>query len=233
MQSSEEPSVSSCIDIGRVYLESGIPQKALEWINRISSYETFMDRERRELLQEIYGQLGDSRKEAELAWLSFRKNRNLHTLDKLLKVIGEEKREQVIDDEAGFIIDDGKTDYSDIQFLIDVKKIDEAEICILVMAGTQTLNGRFYEKLLPMAKAMESEGRLLAAYVIYRALLESILGRNFYKAYPHAARYLMKLDDLAAGIEDWQDLGEHGMYHVWLNQVHGKKTSFWKHYRGA
>jgi hypothetical protein len=232
MQSTEEPSVSSCIDIGRVYLESGFPQKALEWINRISSYETFMDRERREILQEIYGQLGDSQKEAELAWLSFRKSRNLHTLEKLLKVIGEEKRELVIDDEAGFIIDDGKVDYSDIKFLIDVKKFDEAEICILVMAGTKTLNGRFYETLLPMAKSMESEARMLAAYVIYRALLESILDRKFYKAYPHAAKYLKKLDHLAAEIEDWQDLGEHGMYHVWLNQVHGKKSSFWKHYRG-
>ena len=89
-------------------MKSGFPQKALEWINRISSYETFMDRERREILQEIYRQLGDSQKEAELAWLSFRKSRNLHTLEKLLKVIGEEKREMVIDDEAGFIIDDGK-----------------------------------------------------------------------------------------------------------------------------
>ena len=115
---------------------------------------------------------------------------------------------------------------------IDVKKYDEAEICILVMAGTKTLNGHFCETLLPMAKSMESEARMLAAYVIYRALLESILDRKFYKAYLHAAKYLKKLDHLAAEIEDWQDLGEHGMYHVWLNQVHGKKSSFWKHYRG-
>jgi hypothetical protein len=232
LQSKEEPGISSCIEIGRVYLESGFPQKALEWISRIPANETFMDRERREILQEIYGQLGDSQREAELAWNSFRKSRNLHSLDKLLKVIGEEKREQVVDDEAGFIIDEGKTDYSDIKFLIDVKKFDEAELCILVKAGTQTLNGRFYETLLPMAKSMESETRMLAAYVIYRALLESILDRKFYKAYPHAAKYLRKLDRLAAEIEDWQDLGEHGMYHVWLNQVHGKKSSFWKHYRG-
>ncbi len=232
MRSADKPSVSTCIDIGRVYLETGNPQNALEWINRIPSNETFMDRERREILQEIFGQLGDSQKEAEMAWLSFRESRNLHTLDKLLKVIGEDKRKQVIDDEAGYIIDDGKTDYSDIKFLIDVRKIDEAEICILAMAGTQTLNGRYYETLLPMAKSMESESRMLAAYVIYKALLESILDRKFYKAYPHAAKYLRKLDHLAAEIEDWQDLGEHGMYHVWLNQVHGKKSSFWKHYRG-
>jgi len=232
LQSTEEPGVSSCIDIGRVYLESGKPRKALEWINRIPAFETFMDRERREILQEIYGQLGDSQKEAELAWISFRKRRNLHTLDALLEVIGEEKRKQVIDDEAGFIIDDGNTDYSDIKFLIDVKKYDEAEICILAMAGTRTLNGHFYETLLPMAKSMESEARMLAAYVIYRALLESILDRKFYKAYPHAAKYLQKLDLLALKIKDWQDLGEHGMFHVWLNQAHGRKSSFWKHYRG-
>ena len=232
LESQKEPGTSTCLDIARVYLESGEPQTALEWINRISPYETFMDSERRDLLQQIYGQLGDSRKQEEMAWLTFRKNRSLQTMDNLLKIIGEEKREQVIEDEAGFIIDDGKNDYSDIQFLIDVRKFDEAEICILVKAGTKTLNGDFYYTLLPMAKAMESEERMLAASVIYRALMDSILDRKFYKGYPHAARYLRKLDMLAVKIDDWQDLGEHGMYHVWLNQVHGKKSSFWRHYRG-
>lgn len=232
LESQQEPGTSTCLDITRIYLESGDPQNALEWVNRIPSDETFMDRERRELLQEIYGQMGDSRKEAEMAWLTFRNSRSLLTLDKLLKIIGEEKRDQVIEDEAAHIIDDGTEDYSEIQFLIDVKKFDEAEICILVKAGTKTLNGDFYSTLLPMAKAMESEDRLLAAYVIYRALLESILDRKFYKAYPHAAKYLRKLDMLALEIDDWQDLGEHGGYHVWLNQVHGKKSSFWRHYRG-
>ena len=76
------------------------------------------------------------------------------------------------------------------------------------------------------------EGRLLTAYVIYRALLESILERKFYKGYPIAAKYLTKLDLLATEIDNWQDLGEHGMFHVWLNQVHGKKSSFWRNYRG-
>ena len=232
LESQEEPGTSTCLDIARVYLKSNDPQTALEWINRISQYETYMDSERRDLLQQIYGQLGDSRKQEEIAWLTFRKCRTLNTLEKLLRIIGEEQREQVIEDEAGYIIDDGRTEYSDIQFLIDVRKFDEAEICILVKAGTKTLNGEYYYTLLPMARAMESEGKMLAAYVIYRALLESILDRKFYKAYPHAAKYLRKLDILALEIEEWQDLCEHGMYHVWLNQVHGKKSSFWRHYRG-
>ena len=83
-----------------------------------------------------------------------------------------------------------------------------------------------------MARTMESEGRMLAASVIYRALLESILDRKYYKAYSHAAKYLRKLDMLALEIEDWEDMGEHGMYHLRLNQLHGKKSSFWRHYRG-
>jgi len=232
LESQKEPGTSTCLDIARVYLESGQPQTALEWIDMIPSHETFMDSERRDLLQQVYGQLGDSKKQEEMAWVNFRMLRCLNTLDNLLKIIGEEKREQVIEDEAGFIIDDGRTEYSDIQFLIDVRKFDEAEICILVKAGTKTLNGEFYYTLLPMARAMESEGRNLAASVMYRALLDSILDRKYYKAYPHAARYLRKLDMLASEIDDWQDLGENSMYHVWLKQVHGKKSSFWRHYRG-
>ena len=231
LEPQEEPGTSSCLDIARVYLESNDPQKALEWINRIQPYETYMDSERRDLLQQIYGHLGDSKKQEEIAWLTFRKCRTLNTLEKLLRIIGEEQRKQVIEDEAGFIIDDGRTEYSDIQFLIDVGKFDEAEICILVKAGTKTLNGEIYYTLLPMARAMESEGKMLAASVIYRSMLDSILERKFYNGYVHAARYLRKLDILAVDIDDWQDLGEHGMYHVWLNQVHGKKSSFWRHYR--
>lgn len=232
LESQEEPGTSTCLDIARVYMEGNDPQTALEWIDRILPHETFMDREKRDLLQQIYGQLGDSRKQEEIAWLTFRKCRTLNTLGKLLRIIGEEKRKQVIEDEAGFIIDDGRTEYSDIQFLIDVKKFDEAEICILVKAGTKILNGEFYYTLLPMARAMESEGKMLAASVIYRSMLDSILERKFYNGYVHAARYLQKLDILAVDIDDWQDLGEHGMYHVWLNQVHGKKSSFWRRYRG-
>ena len=232
LESREEPGTAAFLDIATVYLENNEPRIALEWINRISKDETFMDQERRNLFQQIYGQLGDSRKEEEIAWLSFRKQRTLQTLENLLNIIGDEKREQVIHNEAGFIIDDGKTDYLDIQFLIDVRQFDEAEICIQVMAGTRTINGDYYTILLPMAKAMEFEGRLLTAYVIYRALLESILERKFYKGYPIAAKYLTKLDLLATEIDNWQDLGEHGMFHVWLNQVHGKKSSFWRNYRG-
>lgn len=232
LERNPEPGVAACIDIARVYLETGDPQTAFNWLNRIPENETYMDDERRELLQRVYGKLGDNAKEEEIAWLTFRKSRSMQTLENLLHVIGEDKREQVIHNEAAFIIDDGKTDYHDIRFLVDVKRFEEAEICILVKAGTRSLDGYYYSTLLPMAKAMEQAGKSLAAYVIYRALMVSILDRKFYKGYGHAAKYLGKLDLLAKKITDWQDLGAHEVFHIWLQQEHGKKSSFWNHYRG-
>jgi hypothetical protein len=74
-------------------------------------------------------------------------------------------------------------------------------------------------------------GRKLAASLIYRNLLNSLLERSYNKGYSITATYLRKLDLLALEIEDWVGFREHGLYHVWLNQEHGKKSSFWAKYR--
>jgi hypothetical protein len=79
---------------------------------------------------------------------------------------------------------------------------------------------------------MEKDERFLAAYVIYSELMVSILDRKFYKSYPHAAKYLKKLNTLSEKIEDWENLGNHLGLLTWLEEVHGKKSSFWRHYRG-
>lgn len=205
LQHQPDPGISSCLEIARVYLENGDPDSALKWVERIPAEESYMSYQKTDLLQQIYGQLGDTGKQAEMAWINFRTFRSLTSLENLLEIIGEDTRERVIEDEAAFIIDDVKTDYSDIKFLTDVGKLDEAEICILAKAVTGTLEGQYYSTLLPFAHAMETDGRYLPASLIYRALLDSILERKYYKAYPYAARYLRKLDTLAENIEDWPE----------------------------
>lgn len=55
---------------------------------------------------------------------------------------------------------------------------------------------------------------------------------KFYKGYPHAAKYLRKLNALSEKIEDWENLGNHLELLTWLEDVHGKKSSFWRHYNG-
>jgi hypothetical protein len=78
--------------------------------------------------------------------------------------------------------------------------------------------------------AMESENRNLAACLIYRSLLVSILERGYTKAYPHGVRYLKKLDKLSETITDWKRFHRHEAFKDRIIQAHGRKRSFWSKY---
>ena len=64
--------------------------------------------------------------------------------------------------------------------------------------------------------------------VLYRALLNDILGRGKSPAYGHGARYLANLAALAEDIADWQTLDNHATYALGLRKSHGRKACFRK-----
>ncbi|MGM0365023.1 MAG: DUF6880 family protein [Actinomycetota bacterium] len=107
-------------------------------------------------------------------------------------------------------------------------KIDEAEEYIINRAGQ--LDGDHYTGLLNLVKLMESEGRFLAASVIYRSLLFSILDRRYSKAYYHGIRYLKKLDKMAVRVSDWKDFEDHLIFKERIYNEHKRKRSFWGGY---
>jgi hypothetical protein len=106
--------------------------------------------------------------------------------------------------------------------------IEEVERYLLERA--EQLNGDLYTSLPPLAEAMETDARNLAATVIYRALLDSILRRGQTKSYPHGVRYLKKLDRLAKSVTDWRGQVNHDSYLQQVRQSHGRKYSFWSRY---
>lgn len=77
-----------------------------------------------------------------------------------------------------------------------------------------------------MAETLEQAQRLLAASLIYRALIDSILRRAQSKYYHHGVRYLHKLEALAPAITDWERFGTHDDYFRGLQQIHARKSSF-------
>jgi hypothetical protein len=93
------------------------------------------------------------------------------------------------------------------------------------------LDGYNYGALLSLAEAMESENRHLAAGLIYRSLLVSILERGYTKAYSHGVRYLKKLDKLSGTITDWKNFDDHEAFKQRIIQAHGLKRSFWSKYQ--
>lgn len=221
-------STAACVDIGRVYLESSDAGTALSWLDRIPVTEAFMAHERDQLLLDIHGRLGNAEKQAEVAWRMFKRSRCGISLCRLLAVIGEDKRDAVIEGEVAVISQAKALSLSDAAFLIEIGRVDEAETCLI--DRRDQLNGDFYTYLLPMAEVMEKGGRLLGATVVYRALLESILQRARTKTYPHGVRYLKRLDKIAKHVTGWGDVDGHAVYAGNLRQKHGRKTSFWSRY---
>ncbi len=62
----------------------------------------------------------------------------------------------------------------------------------------------------------------------YRALIDDILQRARSPAYGHAARYLARLDALAAsGASVEPNAPDHDTYLRNLRQAHGRKAGFW------
>jgi len=221
-------STAAFVDIARVYLESGNVQTAYSWLNKIPENETFQSHERDQLLQEIYRRQGDDEKLTELLYRKFRSYHSNKTLEDLLAVIGSNKRDETISKELVLILANPVFCELDADFLISIGKIEEAEKLILERA--EQLDGNYYGSLISLAKTMESENRNLAATLIYRSLLISILERGYTKAYRHGVRYLKKLDELATSITQWIKFDNHETFKDQIHLSHGRKHSFWSKY---
>lgn len=221
-------STADCVDIAQVHLDSGDALTALSWIQRVPENETFQACERDRLMLDILGRLGNTEKQADVAWRIFRRHRSERSLQELLTVIGAECRESVIAGETARILGEKALSLSDAAFLVKLGRTDEAEKYLIDRADK--LNGDFYGSLLPLAEAMEAEHRPLVASALYRALLDSILRRGQTKTYPHGVRYLKKLDRLANSITDWGSLSDHATYTQQIRRTHGRKSSFWSRY---
>ena len=219
---------AALVDIARVYLESGDVETAHSWLKKIPEGETYQAYERDKLLEDIYHKQGDSEKLPDLLFQKFRSYHSTNSLQTLLDVIGHDKRDEVIADEVEQILKADRLRESDAEFLITVGKIDEAETYLLKSADL--LDGNYYGSLLSLAEAMESESRNLAASLLYRSLLVSILERGYTKAYPHGIRYLKKLDKLTAGVSDWKEFTPHEVFKAQIIEAHGRKRSFWSKY---
>lgn len=216
------------LDIAEVYLKSGDSQTALEWLEKISDDDVFQASRRDTMLLEVYGQLGQSEKQKDIAWKQFHSCRTTVALDELLAVIGKDRRDSVVQGELPKIHANKNLSLTDAAFLVDMGLMEDAGDYVRDRA--ELLDGDHYYSLLPLAKALEESGYPLPATVVYRALLDSILRRGKSTIYHHGVRYLKKLDRLASDVDDWKNVTDHQAYVQELRQTHGRKSAFWAKY---
>jgi len=219
---------AACYDIAEVYLESGDATAALAWIRTVPGGERFENDRRDELLLKVHEKTGDVAEREKIARRIFRRYRCAEALDDLIAILGEESRAGVIEEEARIILASKKLSSSDAMFLFECGRADEADAYLLALADQ--LEGNDYPRLLPLGEAMEIGKRFLAASIIYRALLDSILARGISKYYTHGVRYLRKLDALAPKVSDWGRFQPHDAYATDLRKNHARKSAFWGRY---
>lgn len=222
------PSVSDWVEIARVYLECGDPEIALNKLQQIPETEAFLLKDRQQLLLEIYRQLGNVEAQTNIAWQIFNAHHDQSNLTQLLDCIGQEHRDTVINDVFNSIAQDPSLSYQDADFLMAVERFNELETYLL--QRIEQLNGNLYNRLLPLAEALEKQGKLLISSLIYRTLVDSILSRAVSKYYPHGVKYLKKLDQIAPSVTDWQTWSTHKTYFASLQELHKRKSAFWSKY---
>ncbi|TYC78348.1 hypothetical protein FMN63_03565 [Stappia sp. BW2] len=113
-----------------------------------------------------------------------------------------------------------------LQFFLDWPRIDLA--AKLIVTHPHRWDGRDWH-ILPKVAAILEHDYPLAATILYRALLDDILGRARSKAYSHGAKYLEKLALLAEDADSARPSGmiDHANYLAGLKKAHPRKSGFW------
>lgn len=88
------------------------------------------------------------------------------------------------------------------------------------------MDGRAYHLLVPAAEAL-SPAHPRAATRLYRLMIDSVLERAAFKAYPHAAGHLAACAELAPRLAGDQTLPSHAAYLATLRARHPRKAGFW------
>jgi hypothetical protein len=96
----------------------------------------------------------------------------------------------------------------------------------LVTTRSAEIDGRQYELLNPAIDRLE-EKHPIAATILLRAKIDSVLARASSTQYGHAARDLARAATLAPMIEAGGTIPTHAAYFADLKVKHARKTSFW------
>jgi len=167
--------------------------------------------------------MGDRVAAQELRWRSFEKLLDVDMLRDHLGHLGDFEEFDVLDKAFAHVLG-AQQKYRALSFFLSWPRLDLAAKLVVERRGEW--EGRHYEILAAAAEALEPD-HPLAATILYRALLDDILDRARSPAYPHAARYLKKLDALSEGEDPSWPIDPQRAYRLALQKKHGRKSGFW------
>ncbi len=208
-------------EIAHLYYDCGDYSNALLWLQKIPETQYVSSG----FKKQIFKKLNMLEELETFCRESFRAYRSKENLGELLEIIGKDKYEKVVADETAVIMSEKRFSADNAVFLIEAGLT--AVAAEYVIQRHEKIDGGNYYSLNSLLKPFKQAGFLLAATVVFRALLDSILERKNVKAYTHGAEYWTELNKIAPEITDWRTLQNHSNYAAALVAAHKRKSAFW------
>jgi hypothetical protein len=219
--------------------DAGRHSEALEWVRKrgrpglkVMTYDNLADGSsprdvpdlaRTRLEIRILEAMGDRTTAQDVRWKTFETTLDIGMLRDHIARLPDFAEFDVLDKAFARAID-FEQKYRALEFFLNWPRLDLA--AKVVVDRRAEWEGRHYETLLAAAETLEAD-HPVAATILYRTLLDDILNRARSPAYGHAARYLEKLDALAAHGDAASSIDAHHAYRAALSQKHWRKSGFW------
>lgn len=210
------------LDVAKVYLASGKPEVAMAKLPSEDACRHPYEREA--LLIEIHKAMGNTDEIAKIHWRQFEQSAHPLHAQSYLSVIPEEERVAAMSRMRDVVKNGPFSAFSRARFFAETG--DTSTAAEIVERGGEELAREFYGDLLDLVKLLEKD-HPLAATILYRANLESVLKQAKSKNYGYAASYAKKLVKLSQLIEDWKTVTPHEDYWKVIEETHKRKSAFW------
>lgn len=220
---SEQLAETYALPVARRLFEAGRLPQALAFLERGRDRRGFHSGEPYDyttLKTKILTGLGRSGEACETLWQEFATFLAFSTWESILELTPEQQQMQA-HNRAVSLAQHHRSPEQAAHFLVRLGEMDLA--ADLVERRQSEISGSLYDVLLKVAEAL-AETHPAQTWTLYRALLLDILNESRYNAYSHAAKYLLRMQELAmaAGIQSQQ-----AEFVQTLRATHGRKSSFW------
>lgn len=219
---SPQPNPLQVQEFVAAYLRHGRPQDALTWLERDAWHVHELSRQR--LLAQTLRALDRRSESAVIRQQLFENSLAVADLREWLDDLAPPEHPAAMQQARDLALR-SRDPIAAARLLLEVGDDEKAEAVLL--EAEDRLSGRDYMTLVPLVRELDRRERWRGATCLYRALLDVVLARAYTAAYPHGARYWIRLQAIARRGVDLAPLKPHAAYAAAIEKQHARKSRFW------
>ncbi len=209
--------------IVEIYLRFNQCDDALRWLS--TPWDQRFESDRLSLLDQAYEQNNDTQALKDTRFEIYQRSQSYHDFMHYQALLSDNEKQNA-QQQALTLAQQGARLLVNVDMLLCLNEANLAQQ--LLLSHPSDVENGFYDDLLNLAKQFDKKQCWLAQTACYRSLLLSILAAGRTKAYTHAAKYYKKITLISDNIQDYTPLEHHLTFMQQLDQMHGKKHSFWR-----